>query len=117
MAQTKKKRRRKHRGNQAGIVEARGRTGRSRPATEAKQIRQDRRTQRLETPPTWRSSINRAVIAAIIFGVLAVLLLDMPVGSAAAVVPLVALMYIPASYYMDRFMYNRHQRRKAAGGR
>lgn len=117
MAQTKKKRRRKHRGNQAGIVEARGRTGRKPTQSEARQIRQDRRTQRLETPPTWRSSINRAVIAAIIFGVLAVVLLKMPVASAAAVVPLVALMYIPASYYMDRFIYNRHQRRKAAGGR
>jgi hypothetical protein len=46
--------------------------------------------------------------------VLAVLLLDMPLSGAAVIVPLVALMYIPASYYMDLWLYNRHQRRKTA---
>jgi hypothetical protein len=114
MAQTRKKRRRKHRGTQAGTVEARGRTGRSRTGSEAKQIRQDRRQERLQKPPSWRSSLNRALISAGIFGVLAVFLLDTPVAAAAAIVPIVALIYLPASYYMDRFFYNRRQ---AAGRR
>jgi Flp pilus assembly protein TadB len=111
MAQTKKKRRRKHRGNAAGVVEARGRTGRPATAAEAKQIRKDRRVERLNKPPSWRSSLNRALISAAIFGVLAVFLLDTPIESAAAIIPVVALIYLPASYYMDRFFYNRRQQR------
>ena len=115
MAQTRKKRRRKHRGTQAGTVEARGRTGRPAIVSEAKQIRKDRRTERLDKPPSWRSSLNRALISAGIFGVLAVLILKTPIASAAAIVPVVALIYLPASYYMDRFFYNRRQRQKATG--
>lgn len=115
MAQTKRKRSRKHRGTQAGTIEARGRTGRSSTASEAKQIRQDRKQARLDKPPSWRSSLNRAALSALIFGVLAVVLLDTPIASAAVIVPVVALIYLPASYYMDRFFYNRRQRQKAAG--
>ena len=114
MAQTKKKRNRKHRGTQAGTVEARGRTVRPQTAAEAKQIRKDRRQERADKPPSWRSSLNRALISAAIFGVLAVVILDTPLASAAAIVPVVALIYLPASYYMDRFFYNRRQRQKAA---
>ena len=116
MAQTRKKRRRKHRGTQAGTIESRGRTGRPQTASEAKQIRQDRRQERLDKPPSWRSSLNRAIISALIFGALAIFLLDTPVASAGAIVPVVALIYLPASYDMDRFFYNRRQRQKMAGG-
>jgi Flp pilus assembly protein TadB len=117
MAQTKRKRRRKHRGTQAGTVEARGRTGRPRTATEAKmQDRQARREERLDTPPSWRSSLNRAALSAVVFGVLAVLLLNVPPASAIALTAVMVLLYLPLSYYTDRFIYNRRQRRKAAGG-
>ena len=43
MAQTKRKRRTKHRGNAAGSIEARGRTGRKPTAEESKQSAQGRR--------------------------------------------------------------------------
>ena len=60
MAQTKRKRRSKHRGNAAGTIEARGRTGRK-PSPEDqkkadKAAAREKRTQRLAQPPTW----NRA---------------------------------------------------------
>ncbi|MEA2373886.1 MAG: hypothetical protein QOD53_349, partial [Thermoleophilaceae bacterium] len=75
MAQTKRKRSRKHRGTQAGTVEARGRTSKpSGTQTEAKKVARDRRVNRLDRPPTWRSAFNRAVISAAIFGVAVVLL-------------------------------------------
>ena len=115
MAQTKRKRRRKHRGTQAGTIESRGRTGRPRTAAEAKQIRQDRRQERLDTPPSWRGSINRAAISAIVFGVLAILLLNVPPASAVVLTAAMMLLYLPLSYYTDRFFYNRRQRQKAAG--
>ena len=71
MAQTKRKRRTKHRGNAAGIVEVRGRT--TRPASpEARKAQQkgDARKARMDRyakPPSWRSAANRALVATILF--------------------------------------------------
>ncbi len=116
MAQTKRKRNRKHRGTQAGTIEARGRTGRTQVKTDAKAIRQQRREERLNKPPSWRSSLNRALISAVIFGVFAVLALGWKVQQAAPLTAVMVLMYLPLSYYTDRLIYNRRQRQKAAAG-
>ena len=52
MAQTKRKRRSKHRGNAAGSIEARGRTGRKPTGDEVKKSgRQTAREKRLAKPP------------------------------------------------------------------
>ena len=118
MAQTRRKRRTKHRGTPAGTIEARGRTGR--PLTAAERKQQDRATareRRLNTPPTWKSSISRALIAAVL--VFAFLLLTakgkdkVPVAILFTLVALV--IYIPAGYYLELMLYRRRQRRKAEG--
>src|SRR5437763_164803 len=62
MAQTKRKRKTKHRGTQAGTVESRGRTGRRPTQAEGRKITRDRRKTRLDRPPTWRSALNRDAI-------------------------------------------------------
>src|SRR5919206_4229594 len=107
MAQTKRKRKGKHRGTQAGTIEARGRTGR-RPQTqvEAKKIARDRRAARFDKPPTWRSALNRAVISAAIFAVAVVVIFRRPVGAAVVLGAVLVLLYLPMSYYTDRFLYN-----------
>ena len=66
MAQTKRKRRRsKHRGNAAGTIEARGRTGRKPEAqTKKATTAKERRQQRLAQPPTWQRATLRAAAAA-----------------------------------------------------
>src|ERR1700710_2771856 len=74
MAQTKKKRRRKHRGTQAGTIERPGRTGRpsgNRPATktEARAIAKERRQERFDKEPPWRGSLNRSLFAAVILAI------------------------------------------------
>lgn len=116
MAQTKRKRNRKHRGTQAGTVEARGRTGRqTTPKTDAKAIRQARRDERLNTPPSWRGALNRAAISALIFGVFAMIILGWKVQEALPLTAVMVLLYLPLSYYTDRYIYNRRQRQKAAG--
>ena len=52
MAQTKRKRRTKHRGTAAGTIETRGRTGRRPTADEKKkEDRTQARERRLSTPP------------------------------------------------------------------
>ena len=114
MAQTKRKR--KHRGTQAGTVEARGRTGR-RPQTqvEARKIKRERGAARFDRPPTWRSALNRAAISAAIFAVAVVVIFGRPVAAAAVLGVVMVLLYLPMSYYTDRFLYNRRQRQKRAG--
>jgi Flp pilus assembly protein TadB len=118
MAQTKRKRSRKHRGTQAGTVEARGRTGKP-PATkaEARKVASERRANRLDRPPTWRGALNRAVISAAIFAVAVVLLFRRPVVSALILGVAMVLLYLPLSYYTDRFLYNRRRRRNQQAGR
>ena len=116
MAQTKRKRKHKHRGTQAGTIEARGRTGRPQTKTEAKQIARDRRQQRLDTPPSWRGALNKAAISAVIFGVFAVLALQLTIAEALPLTLLMVAFYLPLSYLTDRFFYNRRQRQKAARG-
>jgi len=67
MAQTKRKRRTKHRGTAAGTIQSRGRTGRPpTPDERKKQARVSAREKRMNTPPTWKSSATRASFAAVI---------------------------------------------------
>lgn len=116
MAQTKRKR--KHRGTQAGTVEARGRTGRkpeSQPAAgtkPGKKAAREPRANRLDRPPSWRGALNRAVISSAIFVVAVILLFGQPVRQALPLGVLMVVLYLPMSYYTDRFLYNRRQRQK-----
>ncbi len=118
MAQTRRRRQTKHRGNAAGVVESRGRTGRKPTAAEksgkagdaarAKAKRLDRR----DRPPTWTSAFYRAMIAAILF-LLAVIILFNKSSQAIKLFPIVLLLYVPVSYYSDLWMFRRRQRSKA----
>jgi hypothetical protein len=128
MAQSKHKRKRRHRGTQAGTIEARGRTSRPtgerksqtakspkrkpRDRAEARQIAQDKRAARFENPPTWRGALNRAAFAAALFAALMILAFQRPVMQGLAFGSVMVLMYLPMSYYTDRFLYNRYQRQK-----
>jgi hypothetical protein len=118
MAQTRKKRRTKHRGNAAGMVEARGRTGRRPEASErkldTKAEARRRREERLDRPPTWRGALNRAAIAAAIF-VVAIIVLGQRPAAAFSLGALMLVLYIPMSYYTDLMIFRRRQRKKAAG--
>ena len=115
MAQTKRKRRTKHRGTPAGTIETRGRTGRP-PTTEErkKQSRMDARERRLNSPPTWKGSVTRAALAAVLmFAFLALVGPKQHRIESAALFALFALvLYIPGGYYMELFMYRRRQKRK-----
>ena len=123
MAQTRRKRKSKHRGNAAGIVEARGRTSRptgdrkpagrqspsrgkaaARPTTAA-----ERRAARFANEPTWTSSGKKAGIMAVLFAVILVVL-GRSIPAALAVGALMTVLYLPLTYYTDRFFYNRHKR-------
>lgn len=115
MAQTKRKRRSKHRGTPAGTIEARGRTGRPPTSEERKkQQRENARERKLNTPPTWRSSFTRASLAS---GIMFIFLLVVTKKDRVLVAALFAvfalLLYVPAGYYLEVFMYRRRQQKKA----
>jgi hypothetical protein len=118
MAQTRKRRQTKHRGNAAGKVEVRGRTGRKledseKAKADPKQAARQRRQSRLDTPPTWRGALNRAGIAAALFGVLMVVIGN-KIAAAVTLAAVMLVIYIPMSYYTDLWIYNRQQKKKAA---
>jgi hypothetical protein len=113
MAQTKRKRTRKHRGTPAGTIERAGRTGRPQTREDAKRIARDRREERLATPPTWRSAINRAAIAAAVFAVLVVALFGKSMPEGAALGAFMFLLYIPLGFVTDRMIYSYRMKKKA----
>jgi drug/metabolite transporter (DMT)-like permease len=117
MAQTKKKRRSKHRGNAAGMIEARGRTGRPPTATERKASEREtaaqRRRERMMREPSWKAAAQRAALAAIVFGVLLAVAFKTPVVQAISLTALVFVFYIPLGFYTDQFIYRRRIKQEA----
>jgi hypothetical protein len=112
MAQTKKKRRRKHRGTQGGRIDANRRAARPRSRAEAKARARTnaKRTPRADRPPTWRSAITRGAVAAVIFTVLLLLIFRRSVGAALGLGAFMLVFYIPAGYYIDTMMWRRRER-------
>lgn len=118
MAPTKKKRRSKHRGTAAGTIQARGRTGRPPSAEERKKAARTTARERRQTrPPTWKASLQRAAFAAVIMFLF--LFLTQPGKNralSAAILALFALViYVPAGYYLERFLFRRRQRSRETG--
>ena len=114
MAQTRRKRTRKHRGTPAGTIERSGRTGRPQTRQDAKQISRQRRTERLDKPPNWRGAMQRAAIAAAVFGVLVVIAFKRDVAQGGVLAAFMFLLYIPLGYATDTFIYRFRQRRRQA---
>ncbi|HXS46260.1 MAG TPA: hypothetical protein VN756_02230 [Solirubrobacterales bacterium] len=112
MAQTRKKRRRKHRGTQGGRVDPNRRAGRPRSREEAKaRARAGRKSPaKSDAPPTWRSAITRGVVAAVIFTALLMLIFKRPIGAALGLGAFMLVFYVPAGYYIDTMMWRRRER-------
>lgn len=70
--------------------------------------------QRFERPPTLKGSSVRAGVAAVIFFVV-VFYLERRIASSIALGVMAFAIYLPISYWTDRFVYKRHQRKKAQG--
>jgi hypothetical protein len=117
MAQTRRRRQTKHRGNAAGMVESRGRTGRKPTGAEkqgpSKRDQGSKRANRFDRPPTWRGAIVRAMAAAVLMLLISLALLKGKANQAIAIFPIVLLAYIPISYYTDLWLYRRRMSAKA----
>jgi hypothetical protein len=115
MAQTKRKRRTKHRGNAAGSVEARGRTGRKPTEQERRKgstasLREERRYQE----PTWAGAATRAGLAS---AMLLVLFVSGIAGQSQNIATAIGLslaaflIYVPLGYKVDRIFWERRMRK------
>jgi hypothetical protein len=116
MAQTKRKRRTKHRGNAAGVVEARGRTGR-RPTEEElrKESKATARERRMNKPPTWNGAFLKAALMAgllFLFTQIGVFGSSAEISQSIFLCLFAVLLYTPLAYVTDRWVYQRNQRRK-----
>ena len=113
MPQTKKKRRRKHRGTQGGSVNRRSnRRPRSRDEAraQAKRNAELRRT----AAPTWRSAFNRAALMSVILFALMAFVVGQPIGASAFLSVVMVGLYTPAGYYLERFLYRRRMAKEQA---
>lgn len=114
MAQTKRKRRTKHRGNAAGMVETRGRTGRRVEPSSNGAKRAPRgggKVDRWSQPPTWSAVAKRVGITTLMF-IVVVGFLRKNILEAVAFGVVMFLVYLPVGFYTDRWLY---QRRLAKG--
>ncbi len=116
MAQTKRKRQTKHRGNAAGSVTTRGRTGRPpSPSERKKQTREEQRLARLNRQPTWKAMAQRASLASVLmFAVLAFAEKGHNIVFAIVFAFLAFALYVPAGFYLETFLW---KRRMAKQGR
>jgi hypothetical protein len=116
MAQTKRKRRTKHRGNAAGAIEARGRTGRKPTGEGVKQTgRTSARGRRQAKPPSWNSAALKSLaMAALLFLLTQIGLLgqNATVAQALFLAAIAMIIYTPLAYMTDRFVYNRMLRQQ-----
>jgi hypothetical protein len=110
MAQARRKR--KHRGTQGGSIDRRRARGRPRSREEARARSRRQMVDRRDVRPTWRSSINRALIAAAIFVALLILLFGQGPLPALGLGVFMLAFYIPMGYGIDLFLYNRRQAQK-----
>ncbi len=124
MAQTKRKRQTKHRGNAAGVVESRGRTGRKPTAAEKSgkgqaAIAREKELSKIDKrdrPPTWRGAFYKAMMASVLLLLVMLFLLKQSTG-VAGLFPIILVGYTLVSYYTDKWIFDRRQRKKAVGGK
>jgi len=117
MAQTNKRRRRKHRGTQGGRIDTKPARGRPRTREEARNRARAKSSSRAsapkaDLPPTWRGSAIRGLIAAAIFALLLLVLFKRPIGVALAFGGFMLAFYIPAGYYIDMTLWRRRERQR-----
>ena len=112
MAQTKRKRKRKHRGTQGGSV---SRASNKRPRSRDEARAQARRNAELRRnqAPTWQSAFKRALIMSVVLFALMAFVVGQPIGAAASLSAFMVAIYTPAGYYLERFLYRRRMAAEA----
>jgi hypothetical protein len=118
VAQTKKRRRRKHRGTQGGRIDTRPARGRARSRAEAQARARSRSKkkrkggERVPQPPSWSTALKKGAVAAVLFLGLLALMGQNPITSLVIAILMLGF-YVPMAFLMDRFFYQRYLRKEA----
>jgi hypothetical protein len=118
MAQSRNKRRRKHRGTQAGTIETPShRAGKTTKASASTTRPAQQRPQRTMREPTWKAAGYKAAAAALVFALLSATLFHNKGGAGTIVVTVIFVffLYLPIAYWTDKAMYKRRQAKMQAG--
>jgi hypothetical protein len=119
-----KRRRRKHRGTQGGRIDRKPkRKPQSRDEARAQMRSRSKGSrgrgrgrgqafQRGTRPPSWRSAMNRGLIASAVFFAIVVFAFRRPVAEGISLSAVMVLLYIPMGYFMDGIFYRRRQRQQ-----
>lgn len=112
MAGSKQKQRRrgKRRGTQAGTIKQSRRPGAKRAAPRITAA--ERREQRGNRPPSWRTALGRAAMTAAFLFVVFAFLMKRDIKGAVLFGGMAFFAYVPLFYFFDSFMYQRKQRQK-----
>jgi|tagenome__1003787_1003787.scaffolds.fasta_scaffold20910886_2 hypothetical protein len=117
MAQTKRKKRTtKHRGNAAGGIEARGRTGRKLTPEEQKAAgKASARDARMRKPPSWNSAALKSLaMAVVLFAIVKLGVLGgkgtTSTAQALFLAAMAMVLYTPLAYVTDKWVYARQQK-------
>jgi hypothetical protein len=113
MPQTKRKT--KHRGNAAGSVTTRGRTGRPpSPSEKKKQTKEQARVARLNRRPTWKMMYQRAGLTSLfMFVILLVVTKGKGLPEAVALAVIAFVLYVPFGYYTEMWLWKRRMAKRA----
>jgi hypothetical protein len=118
MAQTKKKRRRKHRGTQGGRIDTRPVRGRPRSRAEAQSRARSRGAKkkkpgdRTPQPPSWSSALKKGGVAAVLFAGILAFMGQNPIATLLIAVLMLGF-YVPMAFLLDRFFHQRYLRKEA----
>lgn len=113
MAQTKKRRKRKHKGTQGGSIN-KASTRRPRNRDEARAQARRNAELRKTAAPTWQSAFNRSLIMSAILFLLMAFVVGQPIGASAVLCIFMIAIYTPAGYYLERFLYRRRMAKEQA---
>jgi hypothetical protein len=84
------------------------------PRAEAKAVKSSPRFERDPQAPSWGRTLRRgAIFAPIMFGTVFLLSPDIPTSQKITQTLLIVAIFIPFSYFIDRFFYRSFQRRRA----
>jgi hypothetical protein len=77
----------------------------------------DARERRLNTPPSWKGSFTKAAFASvIIFAFIAATAKKNGIAAGAGFAVVAMVIYAPAGYYLELFLFRRRQRQQGVSG-
>lgn len=105
-----------HEGREVDVEQVEAEKPRKERAAKARGASPSGRAGRAMEPPSWRRAIRRGLIfAPIMFGTMWLIAPDLTIGQRVFQTAYLLIMFVPFTYFFDRFMYRRFVKHGQAG--